>query len=245
MALRLARFVHNGTPFVFVAIGASPSAGLFHERQSSAPRLPNGSVVCVVIDHSVRHGASSGYGGSAIGRCQSLIPAFETARGDAWAMPTIPRTGVLVRCPVEFWSTVPKPHTYRFSATGRLGIQAVGTGSTAHWPLACSTKTEASRSRMLAFDCWGGFRRRPGLRNHGGGAGAGTVVRGCVCSPGRPPMCTTGGRACAGIATRCLRCGGADLRACDEARIRALGVPDMVVYDVKSAWPRQVVDDRL
>ncbi|PZU28944.1 MAG: nucleotide sugar dehydrogenase [Stenotrophomonas sp.] len=34
-------------------------------------------------------------------------------------------------------------------------------------------------------------------------------------------------------------------RAFDEARIRALGVPDMVVYDVKSAWPRQVVDDRL
>lgn len=34
-------------------------------------------------------------------------------------------------------------------------------------------------------------------------------------------------------------------RALDEAQIRALGVPDMVVYDVKSAWPRQVVDDRL
>jgi len=34
-------------------------------------------------------------------------------------------------------------------------------------------------------------------------------------------------------------------RVFDEARIRALGVPDMVVYDVKSAWPRHVVDDRL
>ncbi len=34
-------------------------------------------------------------------------------------------------------------------------------------------------------------------------------------------------------------------RAFDEAQIRALGVPDMVVYDVKSAWPRQLVDDRL
>ena len=34
-------------------------------------------------------------------------------------------------------------------------------------------------------------------------------------------------------------------RAFDAAQIRALGVPDMVVYDVKSAWPRQVVDDRL
>lgn len=34
-------------------------------------------------------------------------------------------------------------------------------------------------------------------------------------------------------------------RGLDEAGIRALGVPDMVVYDVKSAWPRQVVDDRL
>ncbi|MGH8054159.1 MAG: nucleotide sugar dehydrogenase [Stenotrophomonas sp.] len=31
----------------------------------------------------------------------------------------------------------------------------------------------------------------------------------------------------------------------DAAQIRALGVPNMVVYDVKSAWPRQVVDDRL
>ena len=31
----------------------------------------------------------------------------------------------------------------------------------------------------------------------------------------------------------------------DEATIRALGVPDMVVYDVKSVWPRQAVDDRL
>ena len=34
-------------------------------------------------------------------------------------------------------------------------------------------------------------------------------------------------------------------RAFDDAQIRALGVPDMVVYDVKSAWPRHVVDDRL
>lgn len=34
-------------------------------------------------------------------------------------------------------------------------------------------------------------------------------------------------------------------RELDAARIRALGVADMVVYDVKSAWPRQVVDDRL
>lgn len=34
-------------------------------------------------------------------------------------------------------------------------------------------------------------------------------------------------------------------RAFDAAQIRALGVPDMVVYDVKSAWPRQLVDDRL
>ncbi len=34
-------------------------------------------------------------------------------------------------------------------------------------------------------------------------------------------------------------------RAFDEARIRALGMSDMVVYDVKSAWPRHVVDDRL
>ncbi|WP_449466385.1 nucleotide sugar dehydrogenase [Stenotrophomonas humi] len=31
----------------------------------------------------------------------------------------------------------------------------------------------------------------------------------------------------------------------DVAAIRALGVPDVVVYDVKSAWPRQAVDDRL
>ncbi|WHL20185.1 nucleotide sugar dehydrogenase [Stenotrophomonas acidaminiphila] len=34
-------------------------------------------------------------------------------------------------------------------------------------------------------------------------------------------------------------------RELDAARIRALGVPDMVVYDVKSVWPRHVVDDRL
>ncbi len=34
-------------------------------------------------------------------------------------------------------------------------------------------------------------------------------------------------------------------RAFDEAAIRALGVADAVVYDVKSVWPRQVVDDRL
>ncbi|MGV8959187.1 MAG: nucleotide sugar dehydrogenase [Stenotrophomonas sp.] len=31
----------------------------------------------------------------------------------------------------------------------------------------------------------------------------------------------------------------------DESQIRALGTPDMVVYDVKSAWPRAVVSDRL
>lgn len=34
-------------------------------------------------------------------------------------------------------------------------------------------------------------------------------------------------------------------RELDVARIRALGVPDMVVYDIKSVWPRHVVDDRL
>ncbi|WP_305804087.1 nucleotide sugar dehydrogenase [Stenotrophomonas sp. YIM B06876] len=34
-------------------------------------------------------------------------------------------------------------------------------------------------------------------------------------------------------------------RGYDEPHIRALGTPDMVVYDVKSAWPRAVVDDRL
>ena len=34
-------------------------------------------------------------------------------------------------------------------------------------------------------------------------------------------------------------------RELDAARIRALGVADMVVYDVKSVWPRHVVDDRL
>ncbi len=31
----------------------------------------------------------------------------------------------------------------------------------------------------------------------------------------------------------------------DIVRIRSLGTPDMVVYDVKSTWPRPVVDDRL
>lgn len=34
-------------------------------------------------------------------------------------------------------------------------------------------------------------------------------------------------------------------RAYDAATIRALGKPGAVVYDVKSAWPREVVDDRL
>ncbi len=34
-------------------------------------------------------------------------------------------------------------------------------------------------------------------------------------------------------------------REFDVNAIRALGVPDMVVYDVKSAWPREVIDDRL
>ena len=34
-------------------------------------------------------------------------------------------------------------------------------------------------------------------------------------------------------------------REMDVNAIRALGVPEMVVYDVKSAWPRQAVDDRL
>jgi UDP-N-acetyl-D-galactosamine dehydrogenase len=34
-------------------------------------------------------------------------------------------------------------------------------------------------------------------------------------------------------------------RELDVDAIRALGVPDVVVYDVKSAWPRQAVDDRL
>ena len=34
-------------------------------------------------------------------------------------------------------------------------------------------------------------------------------------------------------------------REFDAAGIRALGVDDMVVYDVKSAWPRAIVDDRL
>jgi UDP-N-acetyl-D-glucosamine/UDP-N-acetyl-D-galactosamine dehydrogenase len=34
-------------------------------------------------------------------------------------------------------------------------------------------------------------------------------------------------------------------KAYDAATIRALGKPGAVVYDVKSAWPREVVDDRL
>jgi UDP-N-acetyl-D-galactosamine dehydrogenase len=34
-------------------------------------------------------------------------------------------------------------------------------------------------------------------------------------------------------------------RAMDTARIRALLAPDGIVYDVKSVWPRDVVDDRL
>jgi UDP-N-acetyl-D-glucosamine/UDP-N-acetyl-D-galactosamine dehydrogenase len=34
-------------------------------------------------------------------------------------------------------------------------------------------------------------------------------------------------------------------KAYDAAAIRALGKPGAVVYDVKSAWPREVVDDRL
>ncbi|MCL7714176.1 nucleotide sugar dehydrogenase [Stenotrophomonas mori] len=34
-------------------------------------------------------------------------------------------------------------------------------------------------------------------------------------------------------------------RSLDAAQIRALGTADMVVYDVKSVWPRQAVDDRL
>ena len=34
-------------------------------------------------------------------------------------------------------------------------------------------------------------------------------------------------------------------RGWSNARIRALGGPQLVVYDVKSAWPREVVDDRL
>jgi len=34
-------------------------------------------------------------------------------------------------------------------------------------------------------------------------------------------------------------------RALDAAQVRALLAPDGVVYDVKSVWPREVVDDRL
>ncbi len=34
-------------------------------------------------------------------------------------------------------------------------------------------------------------------------------------------------------------------RDLDAAQIRALGTPDLVVYDVKSVWPRAAVDDRL
>ena len=37
----------------------------------------------------------------------------------------------------------------------------------------------------------------------------------------------------------------ASFKALDEDRIRALLAPDGLVYDVKSAWPRSVVDDRL
>ncbi|PTT61920.1 nucleotide sugar dehydrogenase, partial [Stenotrophomonas sp. HMWF003] len=36
-----------------------------------------------------------------------------------------------------------------------------------------------------------------------------------------------------------------EFRAFDAATIRALLTPDGVVYDVKSVWPRDVVDDRL
>ncbi len=34
-------------------------------------------------------------------------------------------------------------------------------------------------------------------------------------------------------------------RAMDDAQVRSLGKPGAVVYDVKSAWPREAVDDRL
>ncbi len=34
-------------------------------------------------------------------------------------------------------------------------------------------------------------------------------------------------------------------RALDAAQVRALGTADAVVYDVKSSWPREAVDDRL
>jgi len=37
----------------------------------------------------------------------------------------------------------------------------------------------------------------------------------------------------------------ARFKAMDESAIRALLVPGGLVYDVKSAWPRNVVDDRL
>jgi UDP-N-acetyl-D-galactosamine dehydrogenase len=37
----------------------------------------------------------------------------------------------------------------------------------------------------------------------------------------------------------------ASFKAMDEARIRGLLAPGGLVYDVKSAWPRSVVDDRL
>ncbi|HAI47553.1 MAG TPA: nucleotide sugar dehydrogenase, partial [Stenotrophomonas sp.] len=36
-----------------------------------------------------------------------------------------------------------------------------------------------------------------------------------------------------------------EFRAFDAASVRALLAPDGVVYDVKSVWPRDVVDDRL
>ncbi len=36
-----------------------------------------------------------------------------------------------------------------------------------------------------------------------------------------------------------------DWRAYDAAQVRALGRPGAVVYDVKSVWPREAVDDRL
>ena len=37
----------------------------------------------------------------------------------------------------------------------------------------------------------------------------------------------------------------ARFKAMDESAIRALLAPGGLVYDVKSAWPRNVVDDRL
>ncbi|WP_066096137.1 nucleotide sugar dehydrogenase [Xanthomonas massiliensis] len=36
-----------------------------------------------------------------------------------------------------------------------------------------------------------------------------------------------------------------EFRGWDTARIRALGVPGLAVYDVKSIWPREAIDDRL